>query len=165
MNVNFFTPYHPKDGKIKHMAKHLSIKTVCVSTFVLFLAIFGCFENASAESLSSAYGFGTATTSNTAFEDAFSTSIDVTGANRTLVVTTFTAEMNGGGILGRDAIYQITDDSGTPNVSGIIQRRLQRIDGNDKGIGSLVHIFDTSANFPLVTIYGGYKYNFLKITS
>jgi len=134
------------------MANHISIKTIIVSTFFVFLAVFGCLQSTYAESLNSAYGFGSATTASTTLVNTnTSTTIDVSGASDVLVVSSFMMEMApGAGILGRDAIYQITDGT---NVSGTIGRRLQRIDGNDKGIGSLVYIFGTATTFSGNKIY------------
>ena len=126
------------------MTKHLSIKTVTVSLFVIFLATFGCFQYASAASIRNDSGSGTSSTASTTLVNTgISATVGVTDADSVLVVTSYTGEM-GGGTDSRDVTYRITDNSATPNVSGIIQRTLDRVDGNDKGIGSLVYIFDTS---------------------
>ncbi len=114
------------------MAKHLSIKTICVSTFILFLAVFGGFQNASAESLSAAYSFGSADSAVTT--NVTSVSVSPASSTDVLIVATFSMENvpSTGGT--RNGTFQLTD--GTFSF-GTITRT---IDSDDAGIGSIVYI-------------------------
>lgn len=92
-------------------------------------------------------GSGSDTTTTADYEDVVNTSsaVTVTDVNSVLVVASF--EMLPDSTQKRVATFRIRDDdSPTNNVSPVINRTLQRNVSNDKGIGSLVYIFDTSSD-------------------
>lgn len=100
------------------------------------------------QSLTGVTASGSSSTSSDTFVTVTgaSTTIDVTGINDLLVVSTFQVEMNSPGTDTREASYRLAYDGDPENVnSDTIKRSLSNIISKDFGIGSQVHIFDVSS--------------------
>lgn len=70
-----------------------------------------------------------------------SVTIDVTGINSILVISTFQMEMTSTGTDIREASYRIVDIANPADInSGVIKRSLSNAKNTDYGIGSLVYI-------------------------
>jgi len=85
----------------------------------------------------------TVTPINNGYGNVCSTSLDVTNVDKVLVLAAMEMRKYGSSGGGREAWFKITD--GNEATSGEIIRQVQAIDNNDYGIGTLVHIFDTSS--------------------
>ena len=114
--------------------------------FIVFFTVL-LFTYAYGDNLASVSGTGSNTTAsaNTYYTVATTTTIDVTDIVKVLVYSTFTTESVQTNSVVRVATYRIIE-TGTPAVtSNEIQRYLQKDKTGDKGVGSLVYIFDVES--------------------
>ncbi len=102
---------------------------------ILLFAFLLLYHSVKADTLGASSGNGTDDTASTSWEDAFSTTHTPTATNDVLVVATFSMESLNTGVA-RTANFRINNAS---TQSGTISRYLSG--NNDKGIGSLMHIF------------------------
>jgi len=112
------------------------------------ILIFGISNLSNAQTLPSDAATGSAYTISSAFSTVTgaSVTIDATGIDNILVVSTFQCEMSFASTTDRDAAFRIADNSDVDNInSGEIHRSLSNQKDYDYGIGSVVHIFDVSA--------------------
>lgn len=90
-------------------------------------------------------GTGTHTINTDIYVDvATSTEMNMANVNKVLVFATFTSESIINLSVKRDMTYRLHDNSSTELVSNEIVRNLQKDRTGDKGVGSLVYIFDVS---------------------
>jgi len=125
-----------------HIKKTFSIYFLALVTLSLISL------NLNSQSLTGVTAGGSSSTSSDLFETVTgaSATIDVTGINDLLVVSTFQVEMNSPGTDTREASYRLSYDGDPNNVnSDTIKRSLSNIISKDFGIGSQVYIFDVSS--------------------
>ena len=78
---------------------------------------------------------------NDLFSNLTSATIDVTGVNMVMVVASFDARYSDKVANARDAVFQLTDGITT---SPLVRRKLKKSKATDKGMGTLVYMFDAS---------------------
>jgi len=94
--------------------------------------------------LNNSTNYGTAITpESSAYGDVVSTTINVTNVEEVLLLSSMEMRRSGISTQGREVWYNIVNNQNS-NSSGEIYRQVQAIDSDDYGIGTLVHIFDTS---------------------
>jgi hypothetical protein len=74
------------------------------------------------------------------FTDLSSATLDVSDVDSVMVVASFETRY-GGAVNTRDALFRLTNGT---DISATIYRTLKKTGGDDKGIGTLVYIFDAS---------------------
>lgn len=115
------------------------------SVFVLLILLL-CTFSLYSDNLLAGSGTGTATTSIDVFADvASSSAINMANVDKVLVIATFTDESTEQAQVKRTHSFRIRDNSPSNIFSGSIERYLQQETTGDKGIGSLVYIFDVSS--------------------
>jgi len=98
-----------------------------------------------ADNLQTATAIGSSTTSSAnTYSDVATATLNVTDVNKVMVVATFTVETFGAENRSRNATFRIADATNSVYSTEII-RRLENAKGGDKGIGSIVYIFDVSS--------------------
>ncbi|MFC1887615.1 T9SS type A sorting domain-containing protein [Candidatus Cloacimonadota bacterium] len=100
-----------------------------------------------ADNLDSASGNGSNTLSASgSWADVATTiSIDLTSVDKVLVYATFTSEITESVNQSRTMTYRLHDNSSTVKESNMIERYMSGTKDVDKGIGSLVYIFDVAS--------------------
>ncbi len=118
-------------------------KVVIFLVILLFITINVCGDN-----LSAVVGTGTATTSSSTYADVATTAaLSMVNVDKVLVFATFTCQSTVSTNVKRILTFRLHDNTPTtPLVSGEIERYLQQNKIGDKGIGSLVYIFDVSGS-------------------
>jgi len=95
--------------------------------------------------LESSTNSGTAVTPvDGSYDEVVSTTINVTGIDKVMLLAAMEMRRYNENTQGREVWFKISNDLDS-NDSGEIYRQVQAIDSNDYGIGSLVHIFNTSS--------------------
>lgn len=118
------------------------MKEILITTLIFVFALTQVF----ADNLLTATEKGSSTTSSAdIYIDVAAATLNVTDVNKVMVVTTFTVETAGEENRSRNATFRIADATHSGINSTEIIRRLENAKGGDKGIGSLVYIFDVSS--------------------
>lgn len=114
-------------------------------TFLVITIILVSISTVNADVLSSSSASGSSTCTNQTYTNVASFSLDVTSINAVYLSASFTTKM-ASGTTTRTGYYIISATGALTSNSGEITRRLVSVGGaDDKGIGSLVHIFDVSS--------------------
>ena len=123
-------------------------KVQVISLMIFCVLLVLCSLSVNGQSIEGASAQGSASTSDNEFSDVTGASItlDVTGVDHVMIVTSFQVRMTAPESSERQASFRIVDSADPENInSGIIRRSLSNAKSTDYGIGSLVHIFDVSA--------------------
>lgn len=122
------------------------MKKITLLIFTIFILIFQL--SYGQDYLESATATGSGTTSGIGWSNVTSTTIDVTNVSKVLVTASMNMRSDGANTNTREANYRIYRELAAADNSGIIKREIysnSETGVETWGIGTLVHIFDTSS--------------------
>lgn len=130
------------------ISNNIRLKRIKKTSILFFTLILFSLSPVLADDLPSVTSSAETTCTDQTFTTVTSVVMDVTSINAVYIGASFTTKM-ASGTTTRTGYYKIITSGGSPTFtssSGEISRRLVSVGGSDdKGIGSLVHIFDVSS--------------------
>ncbi len=112
--------------------------------FIISVLLIFCAFTVYADNLLTATGIGTSTTTDAGtYVNVATASLNVSNVQSVMVVATFELKVDGTNTNSRTASFRLANTTNS-DYGAVIDRRLEKDKGGDKGIGSTVYIFDVS---------------------